>query len=146
MRHKKIALYILLLFVLALTGLFSGRIITDFFMQHAVEKKIMSSSMRIDGNIYFEMNHYLNNADELKRLAGYYLLYDIKKIDVDFLTQRFSAEKSFVHKRTILWLLSFSDETGKVLEFYQTVKEKACKKDIAKYKKRLQGGLEAIYK
>jgi len=128
----------MILIAISSAGLLIGRFATSSVLFKAIEEGYLSTAFRLKDSIYFEMNYFLNNEDELKRLTGYYLLHDVKFIDIDFLTKRYYEEKNIVNQRTILWLMSFSHEKAKVLKFYRIIEKSSFKKEIDLYKKRIK--------
>jgi len=64
----------------------------------------------------FTISRLLNSQSEMKRLSGYYGLYENQLIDTDFLVERLDKEASPVVRRTIIWLLGFSKDEKNALE------------------------------
>ena len=64
----------------------------------------------------FTISRLLNSQSEMKRLSGYYGLYENQLIDTDFLVERLDKEASPVVRRTIIWLLGFSKDEKSALE------------------------------
>ena len=58
---------------------------------------------------YYSVVYLLNSPDMLDRLAGYYGLADMRNIDEDFIFTRLDKEESPVIKKTLVWLLSHSN-------------------------------------
>jgi hypothetical protein len=65
---------------------------------------------------YFYTSNLLSSQSELIRLQGYYSMLDSRKIDTDFLIQRYYNETG-INKPTIIWLLGFSKDHDKVISF-----------------------------
>lgn len=74
---------------------------------------------------YITLYNRLNGRDELVRLSGYYALLDHRKIDTAFLLERYKRENALIIKRTIIWVLGFSDEHREVISFFTTIYEDA---------------------
>ncbi|OHD69049.1 MAG: hypothetical protein A2W19_17510 [Spirochaetes bacterium RBG_16_49_21] len=60
-------------------------------------------------------------------------------INTQFLMERFQKEENYTIKRSILWILSFSDDTGDVLRFYSSIfsRNDPLMKDILVLMKRI---------
>ena len=58
---------------------------------------------------YYTVVSFLNSPDLLDRLAGYYGLADMRNIDENFIFTRLDLEESHVAKKTLIWLLSHSN-------------------------------------
>ncbi len=89
---------------------------------------------------YIYTARLLNSNNEFKRLAGYYSLIDNRKIDDDFLIERYNKESGIIMKRSIIWLLGHSENSGRVLEFLSgeyKAKSKRLKREILRAMKRL---------
>lgn len=67
---------------------------------------------------YLETIGYLDSGNELTRLAGYYSLLDNKKLDADFIIDRYREEKSVFVKRTLVWLMGFAADDGKIFDVF----------------------------
>ena len=63
------------------------------------------------------ISRLLASGNELKRLAGYYSLLDNKRIDAEFLIERYKKEGAAYIKRSIIWLLGFSNKKIYILDF-----------------------------
>jgi hypothetical protein len=88
---------------------------------------------------YIDLYDLLNSNDELARLSGYYGLLN-GLLDDDFLIKRYKIEDNICSKRTIIWLLRHSANTGKVLQFYKSEYGKSdiiIKNEILRGMKRL---------
>lgn len=88
---------------------------------------------------YIKTANLLSSPDELDRLEGYYSLLDNKLNDDELLIERFREESSLV-KSTIVWLLGYSGNKDKTLEFlsqeYSSANQRV-KREILKTMKRL---------
>ncbi len=73
---------------------------------------------------FFGMHILLNSPNPYSRLSGYYSLFDNRMINAEFLIERFKIEENYVIKRTILWILSFSEDPKQVLKFYSALYDK----------------------
>ncbi len=74
---------------------------------------------------YLTLYNRLNGKDELVRLSGYYALLDHRKIDTAFLFERYKREHTLFIKRTIIWVLGFSNRHREVIRFFTTIYEDA---------------------
>ncbi len=70
---------------------------------------------------YFRAVRLLNNDNEFKRIEGYYALYDIRKVDIPFLLDRYERENSIYIKRTIVWLMGFSGNAQLAIRAYSGI-------------------------
>lgn len=70
---------------------------------------------------YYSIFRFINDGDEMKRLAGYYALLESRGRNDDFLIERYEKEDSPVIKRTIVWILGFSEEIDGILDFYHGI-------------------------
>ena len=107
---RKIILFAVFVFF---SGIAAGRV-AGFI---SIEKFIMNQSrfavFYFRPSYSFYTAYQLVNADsELQRLAGYYTLFEHRMIDVDFFTDRFEREGSPVIKKSIIWILGFSEKAG----------------------------------
>ncbi len=82
----------------------------------------------------------LNSGSGFQRISGYYSLFENRNIDADFLIDRYRREGDEYLKRTIIWLLGYSDGGPGVLKFlsreYKTAGER-FKREILRAMKRL---------
>lgn len=58
----------------------------------------------------------LGSSSELLRLSGYYSLLDNRRIDNNFLIERYKKEPDYI-KRSIIWILGYSENPKSVLSF-----------------------------
>jgi hypothetical protein len=89
---------------------------------------------------YFVSFHMLNSSDEMKRLSGYYSLLDLDLIDSEFLGKRYEKEQNVAVKRTILWVLSYSDDHDEVFELFSALfpeEQDSLKREMLKSLKRM---------
>lgn len=70
---------------------------------------------------YYAIFRFINSGDEMKRLAGYYALLDSRRGNDEFLIERYEKEQSPVIRRTILWILGFSDDSEGIVDFYHGI-------------------------
>ncbi|MBN1534987.1 MAG: HEAT repeat domain-containing protein [Spirochaetes bacterium] len=66
---------------------------------------------------FFSVYSLINSPSELKRLSGYYSLMEYGHRDDAFLMERFSLERSPAVRRTIVWMLGFSEGSEQVTKF-----------------------------
>lgn len=87
---------------------------------------------------YIYSANLLSSENELKRIEGYYSLLDYKILNTDFLIERYKRE-SYLIKPLIIWLLGYSDNKDKIMEFlseeYKGAAER-IKKEILKTMKK----------
>ena len=63
----------------------------------------------------------LASKNALERLNGYYSLLETKKIDEDFLIERYKMEETLLLKRSILFILGFSKNKDIVSAFLSKI-------------------------
>jgi len=136
---KKTAPWILLP-VLLVFGYWSGRFIGNRFLLNLISSDSLFPlliSRPVDQ--FYEIALLLNSRNPYSRLSGYYSLLDNKMINTQFLMERFQKEENYTIKRSILWILSFSDDTGDVLRFYSSIfsRNDPLMKDILVLMKRI---------
>jgi hypothetical protein len=138
---KKTAPWIFFL-VFLISGFFSGRFVGNRFLSNLIFSNgafpLLISRPVVQ---FYEMTVLLNSGNPYSRLSGYYALLDNRMINTRFLMERFNKEQDYTIKRTILWILSFSDDTGDVLKFYASVfhNNDPFMKDILALMKRVDG-------
>jgi hypothetical protein len=145
--HKKAAT--LALFpVLILMGFMAGRVIGKGLISNLILKDRMFPlllSRPIDQ--FYGMHILLNSANPYSRLSGYYSLIDNKMINNEFLIDRYKNEDDFVIKRTILWILSYSEDSRGVLKFFSSIYDKSdiITKDMLAYMRHIDKGYYAKF-
>jgi hypothetical protein len=138
---RKAAPWFLFLFFL-LCGFLSGRSVGNRFLSNLVFSNgafpLLISRPVVQ---FYEMTVLLNSGNPYRRLSGYYALLENRMISIRFLTERFNKEQDYTIKRTILWILSFSDDTGEVLRLYASVyhNNDPFRKDVLALMKRVDG-------
>ncbi len=70
---------------------------------------------------FIDIYRLLNSDNPFSRLSGYYSLVDNRMIDEDFIIERFRAERLDVTRTTLLWILSFSRDADRVMDFYESI-------------------------
>ena len=113
-----LALFPVLILVGFIAGRFVGRgLVTSLILKNSMFPLLLSRPV----NQFYDMYLLINSANPYSRLSGYYSLVDNKMINNQFLMERFQKEENYVIKRTILWILSFSEDTDSVLKFYSSI-------------------------
>ncbi|OHD64773.1 MAG: hypothetical protein A2176_10620 [Spirochaetes bacterium RBG_13_51_14] len=127
--------------VLIVIGFLIGRVLGDRFIENIVLKQsrlpLLLSSPVVQ---FYDVYTLINSNNPYSRLSGYYSLLDNKMINEAYLMERYRQERIVVIKRTLLWCLSFSKDTGAVLEFYSSIYhdgDQSLKVDILGLMKRL---------
>jgi hypothetical protein len=91
-------------------------------------------------NQFYDVYSLINSADPFRRLSGYYSLVDNNMVNEQFIADRYGREQIPVVRRTLLWVLSHSKDSGKALKFYASIyntADNSLKKDILRYMLRL---------
>ena len=115
---KKYKIHIIALILLAVGYIMGGRI--GFY---AIEQAVFSNSAAVmllykPAYKFINTYRYVNADDSMKRLEGYYSLLENNMIDTSFLFERYEEEDQQVNKRTIIWLLGYSEEHSEVSQFF----------------------------
>lgn len=92
---------------------------------------LISRLLRGDNSIFFYLYQpayeYINTLsllesnNDLNRLTGLYSLLECKKIDVDFLIDRYKTEDLIYIKRSIIFLLGYPKKQKKILIFLSEI-------------------------
>jgi hypothetical protein len=111
--------------VLILMGFIAGRfvgkgLVTNLILKDSMFPLLLSRPV----NQFYDMYILINSRNPYTRLSGYYSLIDNKMINNQFLMERYQNEENYVIKRTILWILSFSEDSDSVLKFYSSIFDK----------------------
>lgn len=88
---------------------------------------------------FYDLYVLINSGNPFSRISGYYLLLDNNMIDEVFLLERYRKEELFAIRRTILWILGFSQDAGVVLRDYAALyneSDEPMKKEILALMKR----------
>jgi len=120
--YKTVFIFPLICLLLLSTGYFFGRLtginlVKSVIIDGSIAPLVFSNQVRKS----IEIIRLLNSKDELERLTGYYSLLDNKIVDENYLLERFQMEKSYPIKRSILWIMSFSDNFDEVTEIYGSI-------------------------
>ena len=111
--------------VLILMGFIMGRFFGKGFVTNLILKDSMFPLLLSRPvNQFYDMYILINSRNPYSRLSGYYSLIDNKMINNQFLMERYQNEENYVTKRTILWILSFSEDSDSVLKFYASIFDK----------------------
>jgi len=140
MKTKKTKTLLLAIFLLLL-GYVSGSAIGNIFITQFITGK--SNKILLLYRPAYEYKYILNllnNSNEYKRLAGYYSLLENRRIDSDFLIERYKREEKRYIKRSIIWLLGYSKNKKDVIEYISNIYPYSpgkIKKEILRTMKRL---------
>lgn len=113
------------IYIIALLLLLGGYAAGSRIGFHVIEEAVFSGGATVmmiykPAYKFISMYRSVNDNDEMKRLQGYYSLLENNMLDTSFLFKRFEEEKQQVNKRTIIWLLGFSEEHAEVSDFFST--------------------------
>lgn len=89
---------------------------------------------------YYDIFSLINSTDPFSRLSGYYALREAGMMDDRFFMERYTLERITPIKRTLLWLVSFSRNPSRAVEWYASVypsSEKSLQEDIVRWMYRL---------
>jgi hypothetical protein len=105
-----------------LLGYCAGRLLGNRFVEDIVLKQgrlplLLSRPV----NQFYDIYTLINSNNPFSRLSGYYSLVDNKMINEQFLMERFPREQNEALSGSILWILSYSDDTDAVVTFYASV-------------------------
>lgn len=114
--------FVLLLVPVFIGGYYSGRFTGDI----AVKKMVTGGEglfflLFRPAYQFFHVYRMLNSSSDVIRLSGYYSLLDNNIIDRDFLKGRFLDERSVPVKRTIIWIMGFSDDFEDTKKFFNEI-------------------------
>jgi len=119
--NKKVIIFLVLAGVLA-AGYFFGRISGKIMLYNIVSGNSRASFLLYrPSSQFFKTYSLLNSEQELSRLSGYYSLLDNRIIDNTYLYERYELETSNAVKRTIIWVMGFSDDFESTLDIYEKV-------------------------
>ncbi len=112
-----------------------GRMLADILMKESSLPLLLSRPV----SQFYDMYVLINSGNPFSRISGYYSLMDNNMIDEQFLLDRYRKEEIFAIRRTILWVLGFSHDTGMVMRDYAALFKEAdepMKKEILALMKR----------
>lgn len=114
--------YAVLLAAVALFGYGAGHVAGNRLVKGVIlgESRLPLLVSRPVGQFY-DIYQLLNSGNPFSRLCGYYALVDNMMIDESFLIERYGVERFAVTRKTILWALSFSENSRKVAGFYRSI-------------------------
>jgi hypothetical protein len=123
------------------TGYGAGRLIGTRFMESIILKEgrlplLLSRPV----SQFYDVYSLINSNNPFSRLSGYYSLVDNNLVNVQFIADRYGREQFIVIQRTLLWVLSYTKDTGTALKFYASIYntcDGSLKKDILRYMIRL---------
>ena len=126
-----------------------GYIMGNSLGKHMIQSMILHDNRYIfllyrPANEYIFLFEKLSDMNELNRLSGYYSLLEYKKFDNKFIIERFNMENSLYIKRSLIWILSYSDDSSSVIEFFSSIYNDSSlgiKQEILRSVKRLDGDL-----
>ncbi len=115
-------LLVLLVFLLFAVGYVLGDSIGTYLTKTLVlyERRYLLLLYR-PAHEYIFLYDKLNDVNELNRLSGYYSLLEYKSIDNTFLIDRYKREKSPYIKRTIIWILGYSEDSSGTIDFFSSI-------------------------
>jgi hypothetical protein len=120
----------LILILLVCVLLFIGYLIGDLLGTHMTQALVTHEKPYLlllyrPAHEYIFLYDKLNDTNELNRLSGYYSLLEYKKIDNKFLMDRYRREKSLYIKRSIIWILGFSEDRSGAIDFFSSIYKSA---------------------
>jgi hypothetical protein len=136
-------LLVLLVFLLFAVGYVLGDSIGTYLTKSLIlyERRYLILLYR-PAHEYIFLYDKLNDVNELKRLSGYYSLLEYKTIDNTFLIDRYKREKSPYIKRTIIWILGYSEDSSGTIDFFSSIYKDATPEiqlEILRSVKRMDG-------
>lgn len=112
---KKLSLLLLMFIICHTIGNLLGRhLITKFITEDSRSIFLLLNRPAYE---YIHTARMLRSNNDIKRLSGYYSLLDYKKVDAAFLIDSYKREEAIYTKRSIIWLLGYSENRERVLEF-----------------------------
>jgi hypothetical protein len=135
------ARFIIIIIITALAGYASGHILgTELIKRFITGSSGLVILISRPAYEYVESASMLNSNSGFRRMSGYYSLYENRNIDPDFLMERYRRESDEYLRRTIIWLLGYSERNTTVLKFlskeYKTTDER-FKREILRAMKSL---------
>ncbi len=127
--------------VIFVVGFGAGSLVGDFLIENYItgSGRLLLLITR-PGYEYISVSNMLNSSNEVERLSGYYSLLDNKKIDTEFLIERYRREQAISNKRTIIWLLGYSKDRIVALKFFA----REFKNSSNRIKKEILGSMKKI--
>lgn len=120
--HLKELLYtkfFLVLFIVTITGLFTGRISGEYIVNKTLKGEITFLTFIFSpSQNLIDIYSLLNDSNDYKRLAGYYAYKDSGYVDTDFLYERYKIEESVIIKKVIIWIAECNIRSEKLVDFY----------------------------
>jgi hypothetical protein len=146
-RNKSGAILALVIIALLASGLVAGRLLGLRLVESVVlNQNRLPLLLSQPVNQFYNVYSLINSGNMYSRLSGYYGLKDNRMIDEKFLTERFKTEKDPVVRRTLAWVLSFSEDPAPALKFYASIfpeSDDSLKKELLRLMKRID---EAYYR
>ena len=137
----KTARFVIIIMITACTGYASGHMIgTELIKRFVTGRSGLLLLLSRPAYESVQSASMLNSDSGLKRISGYYSLFENRNIDAAFLIERYRREGDEYIKRTIIWLLGYSDGSSGVLKFlsreYKAADER-FKREILRSMKKL---------
>jgi hypothetical protein len=103
-------------------GLCAGRLLGNRFMESIImEQGRFPLLLSRPVNRFYDIYALIHSENSFSRMSGYYGLADNRMINLEFLSERFRLEREDPLRKTVLWILSYSNDTSGVLKFYLSV-------------------------
>jgi hypothetical protein len=114
--------FCLLLLVLTITGMTSGKLTGDYILSSAIKGNVTFLTYIFSpSRSFIDTFSLLNSSSDYKRLAGYYAYNESGLADPDFLIERYTRENSDIIKKTIIWIAEERFEKEKLVDFYKKI-------------------------
>jgi hypothetical protein len=69
---------------------------------------------------FYEAYRLINSTDENLRLRGYYVLFENRIIDAEYLCERLDHETADINRRTIVWMLGYARGRARVFDAFSS--------------------------
>jgi hypothetical protein len=138
---RETARFIIIIMITVCAGYASGHMIgTELIKRFVTGRSGLLLLLSRPAYEFVQSASMLNSDSGFKRISGYYSLFENRNIDAAFLIERYRREGDEYIKRTIIWLLGYSDGNPGVLKFlsqeYKTAGE-SFKRELLKAMKKL---------
>ncbi|MBN2160861.1 MAG: hypothetical protein JW807_15840 [Spirochaetes bacterium] len=140
-QHNRVVNIILIIVALVAGGLAAGRLLGSRLLESVILSRtrfplLLSQPVGQLNNVYA----LINSGNPFSRLSGYYALREKGMIDQKFVAERFKSEQEPAARRTLAWILSFSEDRSAALKFYASIyaeSDDSLKKELLRIMKRL---------